>query len=185
MRQKQQRHGASHLPKTNECRSKSSLDFAYALANYRPELILGESVSQSEARIQMIESSNEQTLCNPSLLHRLPRHTLTPSVFLLIVLPIRLTRKIGKNLVGLIKFSMVKRRSGISNIPSCARVSSRSWLALLPLFSRNGISLISVCTRSPWDAHRTLVTSVALFPFHPHLSGWTVAAVISIYSVII
>ena len=36
------------------CQPISALDFAYALANHRPELILGECVSQSAARLQKI-----------------------------------------------------------------------------------------------------------------------------------
>ena len=41
-------------PKKNWCRSISAVDFAYALANYRPELKLDKSVSQSAARFQML-----------------------------------------------------------------------------------------------------------------------------------
>ena len=43
-----------HALKTNWCRSISGLDFAYALANHRPELKLGKPVSQSSASIQMM-----------------------------------------------------------------------------------------------------------------------------------
>ena len=66
MRMKNKRLGTCQAPKSNLCRPISALDYAYATANHRPELILGRSVSQSAARIWIISHH----MSKPSLLLR-------------------------------------------------------------------------------------------------------------------
>ena len=98
MRMKEQRLEAIHALKSYWCRPISALDFTNALANHKPELKLGKSVTQS-ARIQMMihymsqpcktipcsSDFHDTRVCHPIMSHNLCSIYILLTIFLCVI----------------------------------------------------------------------------------------------------